>query len=501
MGCSTSRHFDSLPLIQAGQQKPVGKTPRTTVRCPATTPSASNDSPDGTGESPSTASEQEVILTPSRVDMSPCGGEVLTPPMRTSERCRRTAAAMFGAAQEQSPARQNDGKALLPEDPVRQSTRRLRFRRVQSYARGATPSKSKGRYDLSELHARAADDGILCSPLTSLQEAVDPVDPPSTPAAAAVSSVAEVAVPASETVIPVVDAIEEVAHSGDGSVTSAADDLRRATGTGTALVDPKPPFSEDYAAVVEGVLPEASKSESRGPDAAAALADLSEAHSLLVLKSKRKVSSDFRARLDALQANGLNSDIPPHPADTDLPPHPADTDRTFTPVGPASPQPNAAQRSMSLPATARADLDSPCSAAELDSPCSVAPLDITPAHKNAALRRVLLARAAKAEGTGCAQTPERAVPLLEFSSPNSTYDAMLNPDADISQWECNAVRLQSYVRGHLARTRLEHELSRRAREEWIAYYVACGEYEQARELGWSGSAPEVASAQDPCVIL
>jgi len=59
------------------------------------------------------------------------------------------------------------------------------------------------------------------------------------------------------------------------------------------------------------------------------------------------------------------------------------------------------------------------------------------------------------------------------------------PDRRRADSECAAVLLQRWARGMLARGQLYEE----ARRQWRDYYVVCGKYDEARALGWTGTAP------------
>lgn len=49
-----------------------------------------------------------------------------------------------------------------------------------------------------------------------------------------------------------------------------------------------------------------------------------------------------------------------------------------------------------------------------------------------------------------------------------------------------ALRIQAVVRGRSGRTYYELLRDEEACRQWVAYYVAVGEYENAKELGWDG---------------
>ena len=59
-----------------------------------------------------------------------------------------------------------------------------------------------------------------------------------------------------------------------------------------------------------------------------------------------------------------------------------------------------------------------------------------------------------------------------------------------------ALKIQALARGKSGRVRYEHIRDEEACRQWVAYYVAVGEYADAEELGWDGENPPPPTAED-----
>jgi hypothetical protein len=59
-----------------------------------------------------------------------------------------------------------------------------------------------------------------------------------------------------------------------------------------------------------------------------------------------------------------------------------------------------------------------------------------------------------------------------------------------------ALKIQALARGKSGRVRYEHIRDEEACRQWVAYYVAVGEYADAEELGWDGENPPPPTAEE-----